>query len=269
MTTAAWTALVAIALYLTATALMARQLRGGAGDSRPTPMLWLGGLAVLCHGIALWQRMITPEGIQLGFFPVASLVGALGAALVVLTCLRRPLAWIGLMVFPLSALTLPPALWIQAGEAARPLDYGLGAHVLLSVTAHAVFGVAAAHSVLLLIQHRQLKDGHIRGVMRLFPPIQVMEAMLFELLWLGVVLLAGGIVAGFAYVEDLFAQHLVHKTVLSLVALGVFSILLAGHHLFGWRARTAIRMTIAGFVLLVLAFFGSQLVLEYILERTG
>lgn len=268
MTTAAWTALVAIALYLTATALMVRQLRRGATGTR-TGMLWLGGLGVLFHAVSLWLLLITPEGIQLGFFPVASLVGAIGAALVVASCLRRPFEWISVMIFPLSALTLPPALWIQAGETAKALDHGLGAHVLLSLTAHAVFGVAAAHAVLLLIQHRQLKDGHIRGVMRLFPPIQVMEAMLFELLWLGVVLLVGGIVAGFVYVEDLFAQHLVHKTVLSLVSLGVFGSLLAGHHLFGWRARTAIRMTIAGFVLLVLAFFGSQLVLEFILERAG
>jgi ABC-type uncharacterized transport system permease subunit len=105
--------------------------------------------------------------------------------------------------------------------------------------------------------------------MRVMPPVQVMEIMLFEMIWLGMVLLVAAIATGFVYVEDLFAQHLVHKTVLSLVALLVYGVLLAGRHLFGWRARTAVRMTLAGFALLVLAFFGSQLVLEYILEPTS
>jgi ABC-type uncharacterized transport system permease subunit len=268
MNTPIWTTLAATALYLAAAALMARQLVDRRGNPRAGMML-LGALAVICHGAALWPLLITPAGIQLGLFPVLSLVGATGAALVVISCLWRPLEWISILVFPLAAATLPLALWIEAGEAASALDHGLGAHVLLSILAYAVFAVAAAHAVLMSVQHRQLKDGHIRGLMRVFPPVQVMEIMLFEMIWLGMALLFAAIVTGFIYVDDLFAQHLVHKTVLSLVALVVYGVLLAGRHLFGWRARTAVRMTLAGFALLVLAFFGSQLVLEYILERTG
>ena len=233
MDTASWTGIAAIALYLGAAFPVARQLRGGAAPGRAA-VLALGAPAVILHAICLWQLLVSDAGIHLGLFP---------------------------------ALTIPAALWIDAGEAARPLAHGIGLHVLLSVLAQAVIGIAAAQSVLLLIQHRQLKDGHIRGVMRLFPPIQVMETMLFELLWAGLILLSAAVVTGFLYVDNLFAQHLVHKTVLTLIAEGVFAVLLAGHHLLGWRARIAIFMTLAGFALLVLGFFGSQLVLEYILHR--
>ena len=44
-------------------------------------------------------------------------------------------------------------------------------------------------------------------------------------------------------------------------------VLLGGRHLRGWRGRTAVRFTLAGFAVLVVAFFGSQLVLEVILDR--
>ncbi|MGR9099977.1 MAG: cytochrome c biogenesis protein CcsA, partial [Gammaproteobacteria bacterium] len=60
---------------------------------------------------------------------------------------------------------------------------------------------------------------------------------------------------------------LVHKTVLSIIAWVVFFVLLMGRIRYGWRGQTAIRWTIAGFVLLLLAYFGSKLVLELILKR--
>jgi ABC-type uncharacterized transport system permease subunit len=97
--------------------------------------------------------------------------------------------------------------------------------------------------------------------------MQVMESMLFDTIWLGQSLLTLAILFGFMYVDDLFAQHLVHKTVLTLVSWVIFAVLLGGRHLRGWRGRTAVRFTLAGFAVLVVAFFGSQLVLEVILDR--
>ncbi|MDX1733850.1 MAG: cytochrome c biogenesis protein CcsA, partial [Halioglobus sp.] len=91
--------------------------------------------------------------------------------------------------------------------------------------------------------------------------------MLFELLWIGVSLLSIAIVSGFVFVEDIFAQDIAHKTILTIVAWLLFSSLLWGHYQLGWRAKTAVRLTLAGFIFLMLAFFGSKLVLELILQR--
>ena len=93
-----------------------------------------------------------------------------------------------------------------------------------------------------------------------------MERLLFESLWAGFLLLTAALISGFLFVDNLFAQHLVHKTLFSLIAWSVYALLLAGRHFLGWRSQTAVRWTLGGFVLLMLGFFGSKLVLEMLLK---
>ncbi len=94
-----------------------------------------------------------------------------------------------------------------------------------------------------------------------------METLLFQMISLGFFLLSLAIVSGMMFVEDMFAQQVAHKTVLSILAWFFFGILLWGRYQFGWRGRVAIRWTLGGFFTLLLAFFGSKLVLELILKR--
>jgi ABC-type uncharacterized transport system permease subunit len=75
------------------------------------------------------------------------------------------------------------------------------------------------------------------------------------------------ILVGFLFVDNLFAQHLIHKTVLSIAAWVVFGTLLFGRWRHGWRGRRAVGMTLSGMLLLLLAFFGSRFVLELVLKR--
>ena len=94
-----------------------------------------------------------------------------------------------------------------------------------------------------------------------------MEYLLFRLIWTGEVLLALAILTGALFLENMFAQHLAHKTVLSIVAWLVFAVLLWGKHRLGWRGTTAVRWTLTGFGLLILAYLGSKFVLEVLLQR--
>lgn len=258
--------LAAFALYILASLTVFSQFRGRSTPSRRS-ILIPGSLAVVAHLISLSYTMITPHGLHLGLFPVASTVSATCVLAVLFSCLRRPFEWINAIVYPFAALTIPGMLWVSNGATAQPLAHGLGTHVLFSILAYAVLAIAAAQAILVRIQDHQLKEGHIRGLMRLFPPVQVMETMLFEAIWVGEILLTIAIATGSFYVDNLFAQHLVHKTVLTLIAWCVFAILLAGRHWRGWRGRTAIRFTLSGFGVLLVGFFGSQLVLEFILKR--
>ena len=73
--------------------------------------------------------------------------------------------------------------------------------------------------------------------MQVLPPLQLMETMLFELLWVGVILLTIAIGSGCVFIDDIFAQHLVHKTVLTIFAWALFSLLLWGTTSWAGAAR--------------------------------
>ncbi len=227
----------------------------------------LGLVAVGLHSVFLWLQLVSPQGISLGFFPMASLVAGTGALIITFASLYRRLEWVSALVYPLSALSMLPLFWLAYTTPSQILLHGLGAHVVLSVLASAVFSIAAAQALVLLFQHKQLKRGRLQGALASFPPIQTSETMLFELLWASFAILTAAIVTGFIYVEDLFTQQVAHKTVLTLAAWLLLGVLLAGRHLFGWRALTAIHLTLIGFATLLLAFFGSQFVLEYLLAQ--
>lgn len=255
--------LIAVLFYATASGLALRQLKDKKPPKR-TRFLVLGWIAVICHSWSLWQLIVFPDGVILGLFPVASAISLIGALLVLISCLYRPLEWVSVIVFPAAFLLLAPTLFLHTGYAPQPFPHGLAAHIILSILAYAVMTIACCQSVLITNQHRRLKQGDLRGLLRLLPPIQTMESMLFELLWGGVILLTLAIGTGFFYVKDLFSQHLAHQTILTLVAWLIFALLLAGRHFWGWRGITASRLTIAGFIMLLVAFFGTQLIVDLI-----
>ncbi len=59
-----------------------------------------------------------------------------------------------------------------------------------------------------------------------------------------------------------------HKTVFTLLSWLTFGVLLLGRYLKGWRGRVALRWTLSGFALLLLAYTGSRFVLEVLLHRS-
>ena len=121
--------------------------------------------------------------------------------------------------------------------------------------------------MLLALQDRQLRKKRPIRIMHALPPLETMETLLFQIIGIGFFLLSLSLMSGLMFLEDIFAQHLVHKTVLSIVAWLVFAILLWGRWHFGWRGRKAIAWTLGGFVALMLAYFGTKIVLELILHR--
>ncbi|MES2606196.1 MAG: cytochrome c biogenesis protein CcsA, partial [Pseudomonadota bacterium] len=90
---------------------------------------------------------------------------------------------------------------------------------------------------------------------------------LFDIIKAGFIGLLAVIISGFLFMDDMFAQHLVHKTALTIVSWCVFGILLWGRYQQGWRGKVALRWTMSGFAVLILAYFGSKFVLEILLDR--
>ena len=224
--------------------------------------------ALLCHAIVVWDSVFAGVGVNLGFYKVSALIFLVINVACISSLARRPLHNLLIALFPLSAVAVLVATFApDTAPVSSDLNPGMLLHISSSILAYAVLTLAAIQSALLAAQDYQLKKRHTRGIVQMLPPLQLMESMLFELLWIGISLLSIAIVSGFVFIDDIFAQSLVHKTILTIIAWVLFSVLLWGHYQLGWRSQTAVRLTLAGFFLLMLAFFGSKLVLELVLQR--
>lgn len=258
-----------VILYLLAAILLFRRLRKGAAasqESRLAPLL-IGLAAAVGHLALLVGTLFAADALNLGFFNVVSLTAWLVAALLLVSALGQPVENLGIAILPLTALAV-------LGQTAAPANptlisrsaLGLEVHILLSIVSYSLLTIATVQALLLAVQDRHLRNRQPGGFIRALPALETMEALLFRLIKIGFVLLSASLVSGALFVNDLFAQHLVHKTALSIAAWGVFAMLLWGRFHFGWRGRTAIRWTLGGFVMLALGYFGSKLVLELILR---
>jgi ABC-type uncharacterized transport system permease subunit len=223
--------------------------------------------ALVLHALATYLQVNTESGLYLGFFTVASLITLLMVLFVVVAATRMPVQNLLVLVLPIGAIAIIASLLGHSAFVIREsLAPTLVMHILFSVVAYSILFMAACQSVLLAYQERALKTkGSIRAL-RLLPPLESMEALLFTLLWTGIVTLTAAILTGFAFLDDMFAQQVVHHTVLALASWVLYAVLLAGRHFFGWRSRTATYWTLIAFSLLVLGYFGSKFVLEILLN---
>ncbi len=257
--------IAAIAIYLAASGHLISRTRRQLGSAR-TWLLPTTAVALLCHAAGGYGSLFTNAGLNLGFFEVGSLIFWVINLLVLISGLRKPLHNLFIFLFPLSALALISSLIVPSSSALfTNITPGIAGHILLSILAYSLLIIATLQAVLLAYQNHQLKHKHPSGVVKLLPPLQTMEALLFELLWLGEILLTLAIATGALFVDDLMAQHLAHKTVFSVLAWLIYGTLLCGRHFLGWRGNSAIRWSLGGFSALMLAYFGSKFVLEFLI----
>jgi ABC-type uncharacterized transport system permease subunit len=263
-------AAVAILLYLASGGLIAYRLfrRANGDDGVRKGALTLGFAGLLLHTWLIYDAVFSQPGLNLAFFNALALTSWTVVTLLLISSLTKPVENLGVLLLPLAAITLfLEALYPSVGFMRQTVGWDIKIHVLLSMLAYSLLTLASVQAILLAIQDHQLRIRQPGGFVRALPPLQTMESLLFEMIGAGFVLLTLALASGFAFLEDMFAQHLVHKTVLSPLGWLVFGGLLVGRLRYGWRGRTAIIWTLSGFVILILAYFGSKAVLELILQR--
>ena len=256
----------AIALYICAFLYQATKARAATNRSvapmRREFLLGVSGAAIILHGLVSWHLMIAPDGLDFSLWQISSAIFFLVNLIVLLSSLRKPSHNLFLFLFPVTIPLLAVAL---VTDGSGNIHKELGVHILCSILAYSLLTIAAFQAMLLAWQNWQLRHKHLKGWVRVLPPLETMEALLFEVLWAGVILLTLALLSGFWLLEDMFAQKQGHKTVFSMVAWVIYAILLWGRHQLGWRGNTAIRWTLVGFIATALAYWGSKFVYEVLL----
>ncbi|MSQ99290.1 MAG: hypothetical protein EXR85_08380 [Xanthomonadales bacterium] len=261
--------LAATGLYILAATLLYVSIRN---QSRAW---WLASVAVCflgatVHGFNQYQHWMGSAATEVGILNLLSLC-ALVIVLMLCTSVfsSDPLYDASIIALPLTIVVLALE-WSVPSNGLLPESFSAGAsfHILSSVLAFGVLSIAGVYALFVAIIDHFLRRHHLNPLVKSLPPLETLERLLFRLIAMGFILLTFSLGTGLAFVDDLFAQHLAHKTILSIMAWLIFGLLLWGRWQYGWRGRQAVRLTLAGILLLLLAYFGSKLVLETILGRS-
>lgn len=226
--------------------------------------------ALVLHLLLLVDTVTNPAGLNLG----------VGNALSAIIWLAGLIYWLGSFRYRLEVLQAPLAL-LAAVAVLAPL--GLPAthvldntgslafrmHLLIALLAYSLFTIAALHAALMAVVEKRLHNVNQPGMVANLPPLLTLESLLFRIIGVGFVLLTLTLASGMLFSEELFGKPMQfnHKTIFAILSWLIFAALLSGRRLWGWRGRIAIRWTLAGFVMLVLAYIGSKFVLEILLQR--
>jgi ABC-type uncharacterized transport system permease subunit len=240
---------------------------------------WPSGLlavAFVLHGVLLWQAIIGPEQFHFGFAYALSATLWLTVLIVWAESYFSASRGLLLLVLPLAALASGlPVVFPGAAIGPETTSVVFRLHLVLAILAYSLLTIAAMQALLMATMDRRLHGDVLaertplaRFLDRL-PPLLAMETVLFRLIAAGFILLTATLASGVFFSEQLFGRPLRfdHKSVFTIAAWLVFAGLLAGRRFFGWRGRTALRWTLIGFVMLVLAYIGSRFVLEVLLGR--
>lgn len=258
---------VAFLLYLCCSAILIRGfVRSEHASARlSVPAGILTVLALLFHAADIFFTMWFAGGWILDLATTLSIVAWLMAFLAMLGGFKWQQAHPGIAIYPLVALILMFRVDAPSTSATALSDPALEWHILLSLMSYSLLTLSAITAIVLGIQEKQLHHHKPSGWLRRLPPLQSTEKALFQLLYAGFALLTLGLITGFIFLNDLFAQQLLHKTVLSIAAWLIFGGLIFGRLRYGWRSQTAVRWTLSGFVFLLLAYIGTKLVIKFLL----
>lgn len=260
-------------LYAALGAVLARGLWRSDAPVPTGRFSWVRIAVLLPMGLQTWllyRDIFTPEGIALG----------VGAALSAIVWMSVLIYWAGsflyrleglqALVIPLAAIaSLMPAIL----PSIRPLHNAatpfFRVHLTLSILAYSLFTIASLHALLMAVVEKRLHSGSLPPMLRNLPPLLALEKMLFRIIALGFILLTASLASGMLFSEAVFGKPIqfTHKVVFGILSWLVFGGLLVGRFRWGWRGRKALRWTMAGFLMLVLAYIGSKFVLEVLLGR--
>jgi len=264
-------ALIASGLYLISATRQWQSLTKRK-DSDKSLVMILALAAVMSHSASVANNWISDGGLNLAFFDVGTAIALVISLIVIVSSMKKPLENLFIGLFPMAAAVLIASslntlLGSNETDQITQLSGGLGWHIVLSILAYSIFIISCVQAILLYLQDISLKKHNTRGLVQALPPLQTMDILLFEMIWVGMALLSAAFIVSFPYIEDLRGQHLIHKTTLSAIAWLVFATLLAGRYFYGWRGVIASRWAIVGTGFLILAYFGSKFVLELLLNR--
>ena len=259
-------AFLPLACYLLAAWLAVRSVRVNPA-ARPLEAVLAALMGVLVHAYLLFGAIDSAGGVVIAITDSASLVGWVIGATTAIAMAFMPLGALSSVLLSLAGLLATLTGLLSGFNEIDTPHWEVTAHIALAALAAGWLTIAVTVVCLLAWQEARVRALRPLGILAPLPPMETMEKTLFRALGGGFVVLSFALVTGFFFVHDIIAQHLAHKVTLAVIAWLVFGVLLFGRVRYGWRGRKALKLTIAGFLFLAVAYFGAKFVLENVLGR--
>jgi len=261
----------AIVCYLCATFLIADYIRANVsspGDKKNlTFASTLSVLGVIAHLIYAYQVCFIGTSLNFSMHSMLVLISGILVLVFLLCSIAMPIRRIGVLVFPLSVVSLLLTLALDRDTVSTlNSSVSLTGHILISILAFSIITIATIQGLLYIYQERQLKNRAAPAMLMALPPLQTMEQLLFRLISLGFVCLTLTLFSGTIFSQHIFGHAFVfnHHTILAFLGWLVFAVLLFKRFKQGLRGSQAVILTGIGFTLIVLGYFGTKFVSEVI-----
>ncbi len=221
--------------------------------------------SIVIHAAITYLNIDTPAGQNFGLFNIFAITTLIAMSIVLWNLIRHQSNALLLISLPVAAISLLEVALFE-GDAfisKRQSAYDIW-HILLGISSMSILLLAALQSLLVLYIDNGLRN-HPASIHPWLGPLKSMERYLIQLLSIGFVLMTLSLVLTFWVSNEALKDQALHKVVLTLLSWLILAILLYGHYQRGWRGVFSAKWTLVGVFLLLLGYFGTKLVLEFIL----
>ncbi len=258
---------IAAILYLAASARFAvRFAKARPGATALVAIIIFTGLVSHIVGVGLyWAEYGEPPLVGLGpSLASLALVIALVLAGLGLFSSARP---VGLLLAPVAALLVLVAILVGIEPAGSEIAFRgrwLVLHISLSFLGYACWVVAAAASLMYVLQFRQLKDKQLGAIFEFFPPLDTLDKLSEWALIAGFSALTLGISVGWAWTIRFEGGFRWSDPKVMWGVAAWFALLLALWARFGGRrtTRQAALWNVAGFAVVSLAYLVAKVLIS-------
>jgi ABC-type uncharacterized transport system permease subunit len=225
-------------------------------------------LPLVLHGWLVYQILFAAPELRFGFAQALSVMVWLAVAICWVEAMFVRADLLLAMALAAAALCAPLPAFFPGRVSPDAYSFAFKLHLVIGMLAYSLFVVATLHALMISRLERRLHSLPT-VVDPATPPLLTLETLVFRLTAAAFVVLTLTLAVGVAYSESLLgkAMRFDHKTLFVVLSWLTFGGLLLGRWRYGWRGRTALRWTVSGFVMLMLAYPGSRFVLEVILHR--
>jgi ABC-type uncharacterized transport system permease subunit len=222
------------------------------------------------HGALLYHGLFAAAELRFGFAQALSVMLFLAVLMCWLEAFLYPIEALYPLLLAAAAICAPLPAFFAGRVSPDAVSFEFRLHLVFGMLAYSLFTVAMLHAVLIAKVETRLHGAPgLDGPLGRLPPLLSLERLVFAMIGAAFAVLTASLAFGIVYSETFLGRALrfEHKTLFVILSWLIFGLLLAGRWRYGWRGRTALRWTVTGFVVLMLAYPGSRFVLEVLLHR--